>query len=38
VDRHSVAVAALHALGDERAGEALKRYGIDPALDAPWNR
>ena len=30
VDRHAIAVAALHALGDKRAGEAMRRYGIDP--------
>ncbi len=28
VDRHSITVAALHALGDARKGEAMKRYGI----------
>ncbi|HET7730625.1 MAG TPA: pyruvate dehydrogenase (acetyl-transferring), homodimeric type, partial [Usitatibacter sp.] len=38
VDRHSVAVAALHALGDARAGEAAKRYGIDGASAPPWTR
>ena len=38
VDRRSIAVAALHALGDSRVGEALARYGIDPASAAPWTR
>ncbi len=38
VDRHSIAVAALHAMGDERAPEALKRYGIDPQAAPPWTR
>ena len=27
VDRHAVAVAALHALGDSRVAEAISRYG-----------
>jgi len=38
VDRRSIAVAALHALGDPRVGEALARYGIDPESAAPWTR
>ena len=38
VDRHSIAVAALHAMGDKRAPEALKRYGIDPQAAPPWTR
>ena len=38
VDRHSVAVAALSALGDARAAEAMKRYGIDAAAVPPWSR
>ncbi len=38
VDRHSIAVAALSALGDARTAEALKRYGIDPAAAPPWTR
>ena len=38
VDRHSVAVAALHALGDPRAGEAAKRYGIETEGAPPWAR
>jgi len=38
VDRHSIAVAALSALGDARAPEAVKRYGMDPATAPPWTR
>ncbi|HLX24987.1 MAG TPA: alpha-ketoglutarate dehydrogenase [Usitatibacter sp.] len=38
VDRHSVVVAALASLGDSRAAEATKRYGIDPTVAAPWTR
>jgi len=38
VDRHAVAVAALHALGDKRVAEALRRYGIDPQAAPPWVR
>jgi pyruvate dehydrogenase E1 component len=38
VDRHSIAVAALHALGDRRASDAVKRYGIDPSSAPPWTR
>ena len=38
VDRHAIAVAALHASRDPRAGEALQRYGIDPAAAPPWTR
>jgi pyruvate dehydrogenase E1 component len=38
VDRHSIAVAALAAIGDPRAGEAEKRYGIDPAAAPPWTK
>ena len=37
VDRHSVAVAALEALGDKRAAEARSRYGIRETA-APWTR
>jgi pyruvate dehydrogenase E1 component len=43
VDRHYVTVAALKALADEgavpatKAGEALKKYGIDPEKPAPWS-
>jgi pyruvate dehydrogenase E1 component len=38
VDRHAIAVAALSALGDKRAAEAIQRYGIDPAAAPPWSR
>jgi pyruvate dehydrogenase E1 component len=38
VDRHSVAVAALAALGDARVKEATRRYAIDPDLAPPWSR
>ena len=38
VDRHSVAVAALRALDDPRAGEAAKRYGLDVEGAPPWAR
>jgi pyruvate dehydrogenase E1 component len=38
VDRHAIAVAALSALGDKRAAEATRRYGIDPAAAPPWSR
>jgi pyruvate dehydrogenase E1 component len=38
VDRHAIVVAALHALGDARKGEAMKRYGIDGESGAPWRR
>jgi pyruvate dehydrogenase E1 component len=38
VDRHAVAVAALRSLGDERAGEAMDRYGIDAGSLPPWTR
>ena len=38
VDRHSVAVAALHALGDPRAREAATRYGLENAGAPPWAR
>ncbi|HWH93948.1 MAG TPA: pyruvate dehydrogenase (acetyl-transferring), homodimeric type, partial [Baekduia sp.] len=37
VDRHHVAVAALHALGrDADAKAAIDKYGIDPETEAPW--
>jgi pyruvate dehydrogenase E1 component len=37
VDRHHVAVAALHALGrEEDAKAAIEKYGIDPETEAPW--
>ena len=39
VDRHHVALAALHALGqDDDARKAIKRYGIDSEAEAPWRR
>ena len=38
VDRHAVVVAALHAMGDKRAGEAIAKYGIDAASAPPWTR
>ncbi|HET7401387.1 MAG TPA: pyruvate dehydrogenase (acetyl-transferring), homodimeric type, partial [Usitatibacter sp.] len=38
VDRHAIAAAALHALGDARVAEAVKRYGIDAASAPPWTR
>ena len=38
VDRHAIAVAALHALGDARVGEAVKRYEIDADSTPPWTR
>jgi pyruvate dehydrogenase E1 component len=37
VDRHHVAVAALHALGrEEDAKTAIEKYRIDPETEAPW--
>jgi pyruvate dehydrogenase E1 component len=38
VDRFAVAHAALAALGDARAAEAAKKYGIDAASVPPWTR
>jgi pyruvate dehydrogenase E1 component len=38
VDRHSIVVAALGALGDARATDAIKRYQIDPEVAPPWTR
>jgi pyruvate dehydrogenase E1 component len=39
VDRHHVAVAALHALGErEAAAKAIKAYEIDADAEAPWRR
>jgi pyruvate dehydrogenase E1 component len=38
VDRHSIAVAALAALGDARAHEAAQRYGVDTSAAPPWVR
>jgi pyruvate dehydrogenase E1 component len=42
VDRWYITVAALKALADDgslpvsKAGEAMKKYGLDPAKPAPW--
>jgi pyruvate dehydrogenase E1 component len=38
VDRHSIAVAALAALGDPRSGEAARRYKVDTQSAPPWTR
>jgi pyruvate dehydrogenase E1 component len=44
IDRHHVAVAALHALAQDGKVEpsvvqqAIERYGIDADVDAPWRR
>ena len=38
VDRNAVVVAALAALGDARAAEAAKRYGVDLSSAPPWTR
>ncbi|HET7730720.1 MAG TPA: pyruvate dehydrogenase (acetyl-transferring), homodimeric type, partial [Usitatibacter sp.] len=38
VDRHAVTVAALSALGDARAAEAMRRYGIDSVTAPSWQR
>jgi pyruvate dehydrogenase E1 component len=38
VDRHSIVVAALAALGDARATQAAKRYGVDPGGAPAWAR
>jgi len=44
IDRHHVAVAALHALAQDGAVEpsvvqqAIERYEIDAEVDAPWRR
>jgi pyruvate dehydrogenase E1 component len=38
IDRHHVAIAALHALGDARVAEAIGRYGIEVDAAAPWTR
>src|SRR5204862_7109483 len=39
VDRHHVAVAALHALGrGEDAANAIAKYEIDTETEAPWRR
>jgi pyruvate dehydrogenase E1 component len=38
VDRHSIAVAALAALGDVRVREAARKYQLDPERAPPWTR
>jgi pyruvate dehydrogenase E1 component len=38
VDARHIAVAALAAIDERRAGEAIARYGIDPAAPPPWSR
>jgi pyruvate dehydrogenase E1 component len=38
VDRASIVMAALHALGDARSTEAARRYGIDAGSAASWQR
>jgi pyruvate dehydrogenase E1 component len=39
VDRHHVVLAALHALGDEKAAKkAIEQYGLEPDVEAPWRR
>ena len=39
VDRHHVALAALHALGrDDDAAEAIRRYEIETDAEPPWRR
>ncbi len=38
VDRFGIAAAALCAIGDKRANEALQRYGIDAESPPPWTR
>jgi pyruvate dehydrogenase E1 component len=38
VDRHSIVVAALTAMGDARAREAAARYGIEADAAPPWTR
>ena len=38
VDARHVAVAALAAIDERRAREAIARYGIDPAAPPPWSR
>ena len=38
VDRHWIAVAALHALGDARTPDAMKRYGLNPDASPPSAR
>jgi pyruvate dehydrogenase E1 component len=38
VDARHIAVAALAALDERLAREAIARYGIDPAAPPPWSR
>ncbi|HEU4352555.1 MAG TPA: alpha-ketoglutarate dehydrogenase [Burkholderiales bacterium] len=38
VDARHIAVAALAAIDERRAREAIVRYGIDPAAPPPWSR
>jgi pyruvate dehydrogenase E1 component len=38
VDARHIAVAALAAIDERRAREAIARYGIDPAAPPPWTR
>jgi pyruvate dehydrogenase E1 component len=38
VDRFSVVIAALDAIGDARVGEAMKRYSVDSGSAPPWTR
>jgi len=38
VDRYAVAIAALRSIGDERADDAVKRYGVDPDSAPPSAR
>ncbi len=38
MDSQHIAVAALAAIDPQKAAQARERYGIDIALDAPWNR
>jgi pyruvate dehydrogenase E1 component len=38
VDRQSIVVAALAALGDKRVTKAIAQYGIDAAAAPPWER
>jgi pyruvate dehydrogenase E1 component len=39
VDRHHVVLAALRALGDEKAAKlAIKKYGIETEGASPWRR
>ncbi|HET9650774.1 MAG TPA: transketolase C-terminal domain-containing protein, partial [Usitatibacter sp.] len=38
VDRHSIVVAALSALGDARAAETAKRFDAGHSRAAPWTR